>query len=175
VAASADAPAGEGRVTVGLVRGLHGLKGAVRVEVLTDDPSRFEPGSVVLADSGRPLTVVEMHDDKPPGLIVRFREVADRSAANALRDTYLEAEPARLPASTWYWHQIIGCSVSTSAGVELGTVVDIFRVGESEVYVVRGERGEVLVPAVRSVVRELAPDEGRIIVDEATLGLGEGE
>lgn len=174
MAASADAPAGEGRVVVGLVRGLHGLHGGVRVEVLTDDPARFEPGSVVMvADSGRRLTVVEMHDDKPPGLIVRFREVADRSAAEELRDTYLEAEPAALAESIWYWHQVIGCTVLTEGGEELGRVDDIFRVGESEVYVVRGERGEVLVPAVKSVVRELAPDEGRIVVDDAALGLAE--
>jgi ribosomal 30S subunit maturation factor RimM len=48
----------------------------------------------------------------------------------------------------------------------------VFRVGESEVYVVRGgARGEILVPAVRSIVLELGPAERRMVVDEAALGL----
>ena len=46
----------------------------------------------------------------------------------------------------------------TTDGEELGTVVDIFRVGESEVYVVRGARGETLVPAVADVVKEIDLD-----------------
>jgi 16S rRNA processing protein RimM len=176
VAASAQAPAGEGRLTVGLVRGLHGLRGALRVEVLTDDPARFEPGSVLwLAASERQLTVLDARSDRPPGLIVRFREIGDRRAAEALRDVYLEAEPARLPAGSYYWHEIEGLRVVTEAGAELGRVEDIFRVGEGEVYVVLGPGGEILVPAVKSVVRELSPAAGRMVVDGAALGLSEPE
>jgi 16S rRNA processing protein RimM len=64
--------------------------------------------------------------------------------------------------------------VRTTAGESLGKVEDVFRAGEGEVYVVRGEaRGEVLVPAVRSVVTELAPEEGRITVDAVALALPE--
>ncbi|HWH23716.1 MAG TPA: ribosome maturation factor RimM [Candidatus Limnocylindria bacterium] len=173
MSAPAGPPAGEGRLAVGLVRGLHGLRGGVRVEVLTDDASRFEPGSVLLvADSDRRLTVAESHADKPPGLIVRFQELPSRSSAEWLRERYLEVVPAEpLPAATYYWHEIVGCSVVTSDGEPLGEVVDVFRVGEAEVYDVRGERGDLLVPAVGSVVRELVPAERRIVVDAAALDL----
>jgi ribosomal 30S subunit maturation factor RimM len=52
-------------------------------------------------------------------------------------------------------------------------VRDVFRAGAGEVYVVNGgPRGEVLVPAVKSVVVELAPDTGRLVVDAVVLGLG---
>jgi 16S rRNA processing protein RimM len=167
-----DAPAGEGRITVGLVRGLHGLRGTVRVEVLTDDPNRFAPGSVLtVADSGRHLTIAETRSDRPPGLLVSFREVRDRSAAQALRDAYLEAEAPPRADGTWFWHEVVGCAVTTTDGRQLGQVEDVFRVGESEVYVVRSEEGEVLIPAVKSVIRELAPAERRIVVDAAALGL----
>jgi 16S rRNA processing protein RimM len=167
---------GTRRLVVGLVRGLHGLRGQVRVEVLTDDPTRFQPGSVLHPEGDpRTLTVAEVRDNRPPGLIVAFREVRDRAAADELRDTYLEADaPEALASGTHYWHDIIGSRVLTRAGMELGRVDDIFRAGEAEVYVVRGDgRPEVLVPAVASVVVELAPREGRIVVDEEALGLSE--
>ncbi len=162
------------RLAVGLVRGVHGLKGALRVEILTDDPARFSPGAVVRPEgSDEPLTVEWARPDGP-GLLVRFHEVQTRERADALREVYLEADAdpgARTPGS-FYWHEIIGLSVSAETGETLGHVADIFRVAESEVYVVRGgDRGEILVPAVRAIVRELAPEEGRIVVDQDALGL----
>jgi 16S rRNA processing protein RimM len=161
------------RLVVGLVRGVHGLRGVVRVEILSDNPERFAVGAVLHREGDvRPLTIASAHRDGP-GLLVKFREISDRNAADQLRDAYLEAEPVDLPAEAYYWHDIVGCVVSTADGDELGEVADVFRVGESEVYVVRGSRGEILVPAVSSVVIELAPAEKRIVVDPVTLGLGD--
>jgi 16S rRNA processing protein RimM len=161
---------------VGLVRGVHGLRGVVRVEILTDDLARFEPGAVVHVEgSDDPLTVREMRADGR-GLLVGFQEVADRNGADGLREKYLEAEVAAgsLEEGSYYWHDLIGCSVSTTAGDELGEIADVFRVGESEVYVVNGPRGEILVPAVASVVKELAPASKRVVVDGEALGLADG-
>ena len=50
----ASAAEGEERLVVGLVRGIHGLKGAVRVEVLTDNPERFDAGETVYREGGDP-------------------------------------------------------------------------------------------------------------------------
>lgn len=159
-------------MVVGLVRGIQGLRGAVRVEPLTDNPNQFDVGSTLFREgSTTPLTVLSAHRDGP-GLLVRFAEVRDRQAADGLRDAYLEATAgAPLTEQTFYWHDIIGCTVSTTTGIELGQVADIFRVGEAEVYVVRGPRGETLVPAVATIVKELAPAEKRIVVDADALGL----
>jgi len=162
------------RITVALVRGLHGLRGAVRIEVLSDEPSRFAVGSTLFVEGDdRPLTIAWTGPAKP-GLLVRFRELHDRESVEALRDRYLEVIPdAPLPADTWYWHELLGLQARTTDGEILGTVTDVFRAGESEVYVIDGgPRGEVLVPAVRSVVVELAPGMGRLVVDPAALGLG---
>lgn len=167
------APAGGQRLVVGQVRGLHGLRGAVRVEVLTDDPTRFEPGSVLFPEgTDERLTVVEAKAD-PPGLLVRFRERPDRTSVEDLRERYLEGEAPDepLPDGQYYWHQITGLAVTDTAGGELGRVVDVFRTGGSEVFVVHGPRGELMVPAVSGVVRELAPAEGRMVVDTDALGL----
>jgi len=130
------------------------------------------PSASILHPEGddRPLTIVSAHRDGP-GLLVRFREVTRRDVADGLRDAYLEADAADLPPDAYYWHDIEGLAVVTSNGEELGTVVDVFRVGESEVYVVRGSRGETLVPAVSSVVTEIDLNGKRIVVDPITLGL----
>ncbi len=159
-------------MVVGLVRGIHGLRGAVRVEVLTDNPSRFDVGQTVFREgSDEPLTVSSSHRDGP-GLLVWFEEVTSREiATETLRDVYLVAEPEPLAEDTFYWHDILGCSVVTTMGEDLGTVTDVFRVGESEVYEVRGPRGEILIPAVSDVVKELSPADKRIMVDADALGL----
>lgn len=171
MAGRAPVETGEGRLVVGKVRGVHGLRGAVRVEVLTDKLSRFDVGRTLFREgSAEPLTVTSSHRDGP-GLLVRFSEVADRSSADLLRDAYLEAEVDSLEPDEFYWHDIVGCTVATMDGQELGTVEDVFRVGEAEVYQVKGPRGEILVPAVSSVVKELQPGDKRIVVDADALGL----
>lgn len=165
------------RLVVGLIRGLHGLRGALRVEVLSDDPSRFEPGSVLfLEGSTEPLTVLESGADGP-GLLVRFEERTDRTAVEDLRDRYLEA-PAptdALPDGAFYWHQVVGIAAQDVDGAELGRVTDVFRAGGAEVFVIEGPRGELMVPAVSAVVRELAPAAGRLVIDTDALGLDDAE
>ncbi|HYK95934.1 MAG TPA: ribosome maturation factor RimM [Candidatus Dormibacteraeota bacterium] len=167
------------RLVVAQVRGLHGLNGAVRVEVLTDRPeARFAEGAVLHAEGdARPLTIVAAQPvEDGPGWRLRFRELADRPAAERLRDAYLEVEVDRtadLDAGAAYWHEVIGSTVRDSAGAELGRVVDVYRAGENEVYVVRGgPPGEFDLPAVRDVITTFAPERGEIVVDEAVLDLG---
>ncbi len=159
---------------VGQVRGLHGLRGTVRVEILSDDPRRFARGRrLYLEGEAAPLTV-SWSQVNPPGMLVRFREVDQREAAEALRERYLEVEvdSDALPAGAFYWHEVEGTPVRTTEGELLGTVEEILRVGEGEVFIVRGgPRGEILIPAVSAVITELAPREGRIVVDREALGL----
>ena len=163
------------RFVVGLVRGLHGLQGGVRVEPLTDDPDRFAAGSRLYPEgTPRRLTVAWSQADAP-GLLVRFEEVPTREAAEGLRDVYLEADrpSSGLGRDEYWWHEVVGVSVTTDSGETLGTVDDVFRAGGGEVYVVRGgPRGELLIPAVRAVFREFAPRGGRVVVDADALGLG---
>jgi 16S rRNA processing protein RimM len=136
-------------------------------------PGRFALGAVLyLEGDDQPLTVAWTGPTKR-GLLVRFTELTSREAADSLRDRYLEVLPeAPLPEGSWYWHEIEGLEVRTTDGQVLGTVSEVFRAGAGEVYVVSGgRRGEVLVPAVRSVVLELAPAEGHMVVDPAALDL----
>jgi len=160
------------------VRGLHGLRGAVRVEVLTDQPeARFVAGRVLHVEGDpRPLTVSAAQPvEDGPGWRVHFREIHDRAAAERLREAYLEIEVDRsadLADGAAYWHEVIGSKVKDSTGAVLGTVADVYRAGEAEVYVVRGgPAGEFDLPAVRTVITTFAPERGELVVDESVLDL----
>jgi len=163
---------------VALVRGVHGLNGAVRVEVLTDRPEdRFVAGTVLYREGDeRPLTIAsgEAVADGP-GWRIRFREVASRDAADPLRGVYLESvvRPVEdLARGSYYWHEVIGCAVRGVDGAELGTVKDIYRIGETEVFTVDGgPYGSFDLPAVRAFIRVFAPRRGEIVVDAGSLDL----
>ena len=165
---------------MGLVRGVHGLRGAVRVEVLTDRPDeRFVRGAILYREgSDEPLHVVTATAiPDGPGWRIRFAELPSRTGAETLRGVYLEAEAnpmTDLARGSYYWHEVIGSTVRDLADRELGTVQDVYRVGEAEVYVVRGEPfGEFDLPAVRAFIRIFAPKRGEIVVDVDALGLEE--
>lgn len=167
------------RLVVAQVRGLHGLNGAVRVEVLTDRPeARFAAGQVLHAEGdARPLTVAAAQAvEDGPGWRLQFREVPDRAAAEHLRDAYLEVLVDRaedLETGAAYWHEVIGSVVRDSTGAELGRVADVYRAGEREVYVVRGgPAGEFDLPAIRDIITTFAPERGELVIDEAVLDLG---
>jgi 16S rRNA processing protein RimM len=168
----------ETRLVVGLVRGVHGLHGAVRVEVLTDRPEdRFATGAIVhpegRADELTIATAAPVADG--PGWRINFREVTDRAAAERLRGVYLEAivPPTETPGrGEYYWHEVIGVAVTDVAGNPLGTVRDVYRAGGAEVFVVDGGPvGSFDVPAVRAFIRIFAPRRGEIVVDADALDL----
>jgi 16S rRNA processing protein RimM len=146
--------------------------------VLSDRPeARFATGAVLhLEGDARPLTIAAAEPvEDGPGWRLRFREIPDRAAAERLRERYLEIavdRAADLEAGVAYWHEVIGSSVRDSRGTELGKVADVYRAGETEVYVVRGgPAGEFDVPAVRSIITTFAPERGELVVDEAVLDL----
>ncbi|MGH2475750.1 MAG: ribosome maturation factor RimM [Candidatus Limnocylindrales bacterium] len=168
----------DGRLVVALVRGVHGLRGAVRVEVLTDRPaSRFAPGTVLHregTDAALTIASAEPVADGP-GWRLRFREVGSREAADTLRGAYLELAvrpEADLARGEVYWHEVIGVSVRGLDGADLGVVKDVYRVAENEVYVVDGGRyGSFDLPAVRAFIRIFAPRRGEIVIDAEALDL----
>jgi len=148
------------------------------VEVLTDRPEdRFVVGTVLYREGDeRPLTIAmaEAVADGP-GWRIRFREVATREGADDLRGAYLESvvrPDEDLARGSYYWHEVIGCTVRGVDGAELGTVKDIYRIAETEVFTVDGGAyGSFDLPAVRAFIRIFAPRRGEIVVDAESLDL----
>lgn len=147
------------------IAGTKGLSGALRIELLTDWPERLAAGALVfLEGEERPRRVREIQlAGRVP--IIALEGLTSREAAVTLVGRYLEVEPRALPEGSYYWHQLVGLAVTDEAGARLGEVVEVFRAGENEVYRVQSpDGGELLVPAVRGVVRRIDLSGGTMIV-----------
>src|SRR5258706_444073 len=103
-----------------------------------------------------------------PGWRLQFAEVHDRSGAEDLKGAYLEVDAgpnATLPRGAYFWHEVVGTTVTATDGTVLGTVQDVYRSGGAEIYTVAGgDYGEFDVPAVRDFIRIFAPRRGAIVV-----------
>jgi 16S rRNA processing protein RimM len=152
---------------IGRVLKAHGVKGALRVELLTDFPDRFAPGREVMI-GGRRLTIARS-EGQGGSLLVLFEGINDRDAAAQLAGGYCtvplsQARP--LPAGRYYHFQLVGLTVvDAHQARELGQVAEVLTYPANDVLRVTGRDREILIPMVRSVVRSIAPAEGTITVD----------
>jgi len=141
----------------------------MRIEPLTDWREHLEVGAHVFLEgeaNPRRITTAEWGGRVPA---VALEGIGSRDEAAALAGRYLETEPSSLPDGSYYWHQLEGLTVEDSSGVRLGVVREVFRAGEAEVYRVElTDGGELLVPAVRDVVRRIDLDAAVMVVDYAS-------
>jgi 16S rRNA processing protein RimM len=154
----------ETAVTVGRISSIHGIKGELRVMPLTDFPQRFDAGAQVWLD-GKPLRV-RRRRWQGKEIIVSLEGIDDRDTAEAARGKeLLVPSPTELPEDVFYQHDIIGLRAVTLDGEVLGRIADVLSTGSNDVYVVQGPRGELLLPALEDVVREIDVASGRIVVE----------
>jgi 16S rRNA processing protein RimM len=168
------------QVVVGRVGRAHGIRGDVAVDVRTDDPgTRFAAGAVLLTDPEAvgPLTVAsgQAHSGR---LLLRFVGVTDRTAAEALRGTWLLAErddSERLAdPDEFYDEQLVGLAVVSASGEAVGEVAEMLHLSMQDVLTVRRPDGsEVLVPFVRQIVPDVDLDRRQITIDPPPGLLGE--
>jgi 16S rRNA processing protein RimM len=140
----------------------------VAVELLTEVPERFAPGSTLQAEDGSSLTV-ESARPHQSRMLVTFEGVADRTAADALRGAYLfvpEESLPELPEGRYWPHQLEGCEVVDEDGRVLGRLAEVLAgpEGGNDVWAVDGEDGRRLVPAVRDAVVSVDIEARRVIV-----------
>jgi 16S rRNA processing protein RimM len=175
VAAAEKAPVpGRTQLRVGRLTKAHGLKGAIKIELYTDDPGRrFIPGAVFSlqvptghAWHGKTLELVELrwYNSHAVGF---FKDVPDRSAAEALVKAILwvEQDASELPEEedAWYDHQLVGLVVLRD-GVKVGTVSQIDHFPAQDLLTVKTEDGDVLVPFVKAIVPAVDVKAGTLTV-----------
>jgi 16S rRNA processing protein RimM len=140
----------------------------LKVRVVTDFArQRFRRGAQVFI-AATPYTVLGMRRQGEFGLL-RLEGVDDRDAALALRGKDVEVPASeRLPLrrGRFYWQDVIGLAViDITSGETLGTVKDILETGANDVYVVqRPDARDLLVPAIKQVVKEIDPGAGRMLI-----------
>jgi 16S rRNA processing protein RimM len=159
---------------IGQVVGAHGVRGELKVQILTEDAQRFgllEQVFIGLEDEepvAWPLEGYRLHMGRA---LLKLRGCDDRSAAAAMRDYLVQVpreEAIPLEEGEYFEHQILGLEVWTAAGEPLGEVVDILYTAANEVYVVRRPNlghHELLIPAIEDVVLEIDLEAGRLVVE----------
>ncbi len=140
-------------IRVGRVVGAFGIEGAVKVRSLTDFPERFAPGAeVYLAGASHR---VEWSRQQPTGLVVKLARVDDRTMAQAQRGRFLEVPDDALrplPAGRWYHHDLVGLTVRSESGRDLGTLTDVVERPANDVWVATLDAGELLIPVIPDAV-----------------------
>jgi 16S rRNA processing protein RimM len=166
------------RVIVGRVGRPHGIRGEVVVGVRTDEPDlRFAVGAtldVAEQEDGpvdrQRLTVAAAHWHSGQ-LLLAFTGITDRSAAGKLTGSWLSVDSSQLPdigdPDEFRDHELIGLSVRTAAGDQVGVVTDVLHYGQDLLVVRRsdGGNGESLVPFVKAIVPEVDLTGGVLVID----------
>jgi 16S rRNA processing protein RimM len=159
---SREADPNEAQLRVGRLTKAHGLKGAIKIEMYTDDPGRrFVPGAVFTLQvptsspwHGKNLELIELkwYNSHP---VAFFKDVPDRSVAESLLKAILwvDQDPSETPDEddAWFDHQLVGLAVIRD-GVKIGTITLVDHLPAQDLLHVETESGEVLVPFVKAIV-----------------------
>ena len=153
-------------VIIGRILAPWGLQGKLKVEVITDFPERFTPSAQVYLNQ-QPVTIeqVEWHKGR---LMIKLDAVSSVEEARKLRGQYLEIPTSQLqplPEGEYYLFQVIGLEVKTTQGERLGKVTEIITSASNDTYVVNGDRGEILIPAIEDVVKSVDLGRGEMTIE----------
>ena len=155
------------RVTIGKVGAAHGIHGERRIIPLTDFTERFASMKEVMV--GDELLHIESCKYHKQYVLMKFKEYPVREDAMRLTGRLLtvdRSEAAPLSEGEYYTFDIIGLTVYDASGKELGQVENVLRTGSNDVYQIRRvDGGELLIPALKAVVKEIDIAGGRMVID----------
>jgi len=158
-------------IVIGQILVPWGIKGKLKVEVVTDFPQRFKPSSKIYINR-QPMTIdsTSWHKGKA---IIKLNTIDSIEDAQRLQGQTIEIHHSQLqplPEGQYYHFQLIGLEVRTTGGELLGNITQILTADSNDNYVVRGTEGEILIPAIEDVVKSIDLNKGCIII-EAIDGL----
>jgi 16S rRNA processing protein RimM len=146
---------------IGKITGAHGIKGAIKIYSYAESVSVYESGSEVILK--KPDGVEKRHEIRfcrpyKKGVVLGISGVVNRNQAESLVGCEIYVENLRLPAleeDTYYWSDLIGLSVFSTADKYLGKLKTILPTGSNDVYVISDDTTglETLIPALATVVK----------------------
>jgi 16S rRNA processing protein RimM len=156
-------------VITGRVIKPYGVNGWVKVEPLTANPRRFQPGNAFILEGrerGERLSLEEARQGSG-ALLAKFQGLDSREDAEKITGRLLMVTPQEVgeaPEGEVWEHQLLGAKVRTREGRHLGEVSEVLETGANDVLVVQGDR-EYLIPMTREVVVEIDLEEGTITIE----------
>jgi 16S rRNA processing protein RimM len=156
-------------LVIGEITKPHGIRGEVRVKPHTDLPERFTWLDTVFLGQKDPQQVVVEGVRLHKGMILLKLAGYDfRDQAEALRGQWLqvpESEAIPLEDGEYFLYQLEGAGVFTVAGRFLGHIVELIETGANRVFVVRGDAGDLLIPDIKDVIREIDLENSRLMIE----------
>lgn len=159
-------------IVVGYIKGVHGIKGELKLllDVSHDAVDEFtaklrDEWKSIFID-GKPHVLEGVRRNKDI-LLITLEGLRDRDVARGFTGKEVSIEKSllpELPEGDLYIYEIIGMSVVTEDGVELGVIKDVISTGANDVYEVHGDRGEILLPAIDDVILDVDTEARRITV-----------
>lgn len=156
-------------VAIGRIRKSHGVRGEMRMELLTDFPERLVAGRMIyLGEEHRPATIDSARlVDR--GALIHIEGIDSPEEAGLFRNclVYSQAEQLpSLPEGEYYHHQVLGLQVVDSGGKLLGILKEILETGANDVYVIKSEEGaELLLPVIPDVILSVNLEKRQITVN----------
>jgi len=146
---------------IGRVVKPHGIKGKVKVEYFGENLSRLSLYREIFIkdDKDKPEAYEVLETiPQPPRLILRLKGIERIEEAETLigKEILIERKSLlKLEEGEYYWVDLLGMEVETEGGKRIGKIRKIFPTGANDVYVVEGERREILLPATDEVIRSI--------------------
>ena len=163
-------------IRVGYVSGAHGLRGALRVRLDNPESDVLRRVARLTLTRGAESVEYPVRNVQAAGVgafRLTLEGVGTADHAAALRGATVMVAGAALPptaAREFYYFQMVGCEIVTTAGVAVGTIEEVFSNGANDVWVVRDRSSEYLVPVIEGVVRTIDLAARRVVI-EAVPGL----
>ncbi|MGD2207116.1 MAG: ribosome maturation factor RimM [Anaerolineae bacterium] len=158
-------------MTIGRVVGVHGVRGEIKVQILTEDPYRFGLLKRVFIglEGEEPIPwELERYRLHKGRALLKLAGCHDRIRASMLHRQLVQVsldEALPLDEDEYYEYQIIGLAVWTVNGEHLGNVIEILETGANDVYVVGGPgQRDILIPAIEGVILQVDLDAGKLVV-----------
>jgi len=166
----------ENPILMGTIGAAQGLRGEVRVKSYTEDPMALGEYGHLHTKDGRVLEVLDVRQAKTV-VVVRFRGINDRDAAEALAGTDLYVERDSLPddeldEDEFFYADLEGLDAVDAAGTSFGTVSGVYDFGAGDLLELKGpNRRPTLIPFSEAAVLEIDLEGGKILIDPIAAGL----
>ncbi|MFC7392529.1 ribosome maturation factor RimM [Scopulibacillus cellulosilyticus] len=157
---------------VGKIVNTHGIRGEVRVISDTDFPEeRFAPGETLYISRFKGAehepVIVEGHRKHKQFDLLKFEELDNINDVEPLKGSHLyvsKDQLAPLEANAFYYHEIIGCDVVTDKDKHLGVIKEILSPGANDVWVVKTNGKDILLPYIEDVVKAVDVENKKVTV-----------
>jgi len=160
----------DGYILIARIVAVYGRDGFLRLNSFSDFPDRFKKLKTVSVEFYASFKQLKVEKVKYEGqdILMKFEKFDTDKDVEVLvgKDVYIpESEIVNLPANTYFIHDLIGSRVIFK-GVELGTIEDVMVLPANDVYVIRKEGKEVLVPAVSEFIESFSAEEKLMLLSE---------